>query len=149
MKRIIALLVILSLVSLMSCSPSVSSEEILMGLCASYPIDSTVYSSLASQGAKEYIDAEMLKTLYRVAEAPCKDFSIVLYGKVSTVREIGVFVTHSSDERLKVLDIAGERVAFLRGFAEGETFVRKYKSVIVYGFVDDAERVVRILEENI
>ena len=50
---------------------------------------------------------------------------------------------------MKVYEIASERVELLSSLADGEGFVRKYKGVIVYGFVDDSAKAISILEKII
>ena len=149
MKRAVALLIIISILSLASCKSAPSATDVLSSFCSEYPIDSQIYSSLAEYGDDGYIDADMLRALYGVEKAPVDEFAVVLYGKVSTVREIGVFIASNSDERMKAYEFASERVDLLLSLADGEGFVRKYKGIIVYGFVEDNKRAISILEKII
>ena len=72
-----------------------------------------------------------------------------MYGKVSTVRELGVFITRNSDERMKVTELATNRIRFLESFVDGEGFIKKYRTITVYGFVDDASRAEWLLDNLI
>ena len=149
MKRAVAVLIVVSLLTLVSCEATPSATDVLSSFCDAYHIDSQVYSSLSEYGDDGYIDSDMLRALYGMDDALVDEFALVLYGKVSTVREIGVFIARSGEERMKVYEIASERVELLSSLADGEGFVRKYKSVIVYGFVDDSAKAISILEKII
>lgn len=138
MKRTVALLILISLVLLTSCSKKRCAEEILLEFCDEYPISSNVYSSLAGESNAGYIDSEMLYALYSTEKFPVREFSLVLYGKVDTVREIGVFVTEKGEDRIELTELLSKRISFLSSFSDGEGFVKKYKGVLVYGFVEDS-----------
>lgn len=138
MKRTVCVILFASIIFLTSCKGGRSSDDILKDFCQEYPIDSVIYSSLAYENGEGYIDKEMLLGLYGLDEYPVKEFSLVLYGKVDTVREIGVFITESSEDRIELFEILSRRISFLSSFSDGEGFIRKYKGVIVYGFVMDA-----------
>ena len=97
-----------------------------------------MYSSLSEADDEGYIDEPMLYTLYGNEHVGVSDFSIILYGGVTSPREIGIFIARTGDDRINLFEIATERIAFLSSFADGEGFVKKYHGVFVYGFVDDA-----------
>ena len=138
MKRAIALLVFLSLFPFTSCSEKISAEVVLIKFCDEYPISADVYSSLADEGEAGYIDSEMLYALYGTESFPDCEFSLVMYGKVDTVREIGVFVTKKGEDRIELIELITKRINFISSFSGGEGFVRKYRGVLVYGFVEDS-----------
>ena len=138
MKRTVAILLLLSLIFVTSCSQRKSAEEILLDFCKEYPIVTTQYSSLSQKDEEGYIDSEMLYTLYGVKSFPIAEFSLVLYGKVDTVREIGVFITSMGEDRIELAKLLSNRIKFLSSFCEGEGFIRKYKGVLVYGFVENS-----------
>ena len=146
MKRTVALIIIL-LTIFTSCSGTESAESIASAFCEGYPLCTEIYSSLKDEGQNGYIDSQMLTALYGQSKRPTEDFALLLYGRVDAVREIGVFVTVNGDERMDVITIATDRIELLSSFAEGEGFVKKYRSVIVYGFVDDAERAKLLLDD--
>jgi hypothetical protein len=149
MKKTVSLILSLLIALLTSCTESVSAIDIAVAFCGGYPIDAKVYSSSASEGEEGYIDAEMLNVMFGISERPVEEFALVLYGKVSTVRELGVFVTKNSDERMEITELAMSRISFLSSFVEGEGFVKKYRTVTVYGFVDDASRAEMLLDNLI
>lgn len=138
MKRTIAILLLLSLIFITSCSEKRCAEEILLEFCKEYPINASLYSSLAHKGDEGYIDGEMLYTLYGTDSFPTAEFSLALYGKVDTVREIGVFLTDMGEDRIELTELITNRIKFLSSFSRGEGFIRKYKGVLVYGFVEDS-----------
>ena len=138
MKRIIAAFLCASLLMLTSCSRDASAEDVLTEFCREYPISASVYSSLSAEGEAGYIDSEMIRLLYGVDEYPTDEFALVLYGKVDTVREIGVFITKDGSERIVIAELLSRRISFLSSFSDGEGFIRKYRGVLVYGFVEDA-----------
>ena len=146
MKRTVALIIILSLIPFTSCSGGQSAESIATAFCEGYPLYTDVYSSEKSEGQKGYIDSQMLTALYGGTARPTGEFALVLYGRVDTVREIGVFVAENGDDRMEVIALATERIELLSSLAEGEGFVKKYNTVIVYGFVDDVERATRLFD---
>lgn len=146
MKRTLAIILLLCLVFLTSCSPERRAEDIAAEFCRGYPLEAKVYSSLADEHEEGYIDAQMLVALYGSDNLSIEEFALILYGKVGTVWEIGIFVTKTSDERMELYELASGRIKLLSSLAEGEAFVRKYRGVFVYGFVDDAERAKRIFD---
>lgn len=138
MKKTIALLLLLSLIFITSCSEKRCADEILLEFCEGYPISANLYSSLAEKGDEGYIDTEMLNALYGADSLPTAEFSLALYGKVDSVREIGVFLTGMGEDRIELTELLSSRIKFLSSFSSGEGFIRKYKGVLVYGFVEDS-----------
>ena len=138
MKKTIALLLLLSLIFITSCSEKRCADEILLEFCEGYPISANLYSSLAEKGDEGYIDTEMLNALYGTDSLSTAEFSLALYGKVDTVREIGVFLTGMGEDRIELTELLSSRIKFLSSFSSGEGFIRKYKGVLVYGFVEDS-----------
>ncbi len=149
MKRTAAILLLISLLLLISCSERACAADVAAEFCRAYSLDGRVYSSLAKEGEDGYIDDEMLHALYGDSDCLVTEFAIVLYGKVSTVREIGVFIAENGSERMELLELATDRVSFLSSFADGEGFVKKYRAAVVYGFVDDASRAEGLLDSLI
>ena len=149
MKKAISIVLLFSLLFLSSCTETKNSMDIALAFCDGYPFDATVYSSLATENDQGYIKSEMLMTMFAIAEHPVSDYALVLYGKVSTVRELGVFVTRNSDERMKVTELATNRIEFLESFVDGEGFIKKYRTVTVYGFFDDVSRAEWLLDNLI
>ena len=149
MKKVISLILLISLVWLTSCQKTPSAASVALSFCEAYPLEAEVYSSLSEKGEKGYIDAEMLTALYGTSELSVDEFALVLYGKVGTVYEFGVFLTENSDEKMDVIELATNRINFLSSFARGEGFVKKYRTLVVYGFVDDASRAERLLDSLI
>ena len=146
MKKTLSLILLLALIFLTSCSKERSAEDIALAFCEAYPLEAQVYSSLSSEYDDGYIDEEMLTAMYGEVEIPAEEFALILYGKVSTVREIGVFIAKTSDERMELYELATNRIEFLSTFVEGEGFIKKYRGVFVYGFVDDALGAERIFD---
>ena len=149
MKKAISLLLLFSLIFLVSCKKTMSAYEIAHSFCEAYPLESKVYSSLRTQDEEGYIDDEMLTALYGTTDLATDEFALVLYGKVNIVREFGVFITRNSDERMKITKLATDRISFLSSFAKGEGFIKKYRNVTVYGFVEDAARAEGLLDSLI
>ena len=146
MKGFLALLIISSILFISSCSEKPCAEDVILCVCREYPIDATVYSSERAEGEEGFIDAEMLDTLYGTSEMPTGEFALVLYGKVDTVREIGVFVTDRGDDVIALVELIGRRMDFLSSVSDGEGFLKKYRGAVVYAFVSDAERIEAIFD---
>lgn len=146
MKRIALLLLICSLLTLTSCSGKVDAAAVIREFCAQYPLDARVYSSLAGKGEDGYIDDEMLSLLYGSKERPTEEFALALYGKVDTVREIGVFVIRNGDDTIELIETLNKRISFLSSCSDGEGVVRKYKGALVYAFVRDADHAIEIFD---
>ena len=144
--RIIALLILISLFTLTACAPKPCAEWTLAELCRVHPITGQIYSSLNSEYDPGHIDGQMLKSLYGTEEYPVREFALLFYGRVDTVREIGVFIIGSGDEVIRVSEMASERINFLSTFSKGEGFIRKYRGALVYGFVEDAAYTEEILD---
>ena len=136
--RILALVLLLATLLLTSCTQVRHADEVLSEFCREYPIDRQIYSSLANEREEGYVDREMLRALYGVSECPVRDFALVFYGKVDTVREIGVFVIGRGDDVVEISELAARRISFLSAFSDGEGFIKKYKGALVYGFVESA-----------
>lgn len=141
MKRFLALLLLGSLLVMSSCSRSACAEDILTAVCREYPLDATVYSSHKREGEDGFIDGEMLVTLYGTDEGLTGEFALVLYGKVDTVREIGVFITEKGDDIIGIAELLRRRIDFLSSASDGEGFLKKYRGAIVYAFVNDSSRI--------
>ena len=145
-KNAVFLILILSLI-LTSCSRNrVSACGVIDDFCREYPISSQVYSSLSDDGDAGYIDSEMLGALYGIEEHPVREYALVLYGKVDTVREIGVFIVENGEDEIVLSELLSSRVKFLSSFVDGEGFIRRYRGVVVYGFVDDSKRAEKIFD---
>ena len=144
--RIVALILLLSTLLLTACTQVRRSDEVLSAFCREYPIDRQIYSSLASERDEGYVDAEMLRALYGIFEYPVRDFSLVFYGKVDTVREIGVFIIGKGDDIIEISELVARRISFLSTFSKGEGFIRKYKGTLVYGFVENAADAEKIFD---
>ena len=149
MKKVITILTLLSFVLFTSCTETKNPMDIALAFCDGYPLDATVYYSSAPEDEKGYIDTEILMTIFSIDDHPVNDYALVMYGKVSTVRELGVFITRNSDERMKVAELATNRIRFLESFVDGEGFIKKYRTITVYGFVDDASRAEWLLDNLI
>ena len=80
----------------------------------------------------------MLTMLFGLSDPSGIEIAFVSYGDVGTVREIGIFSARGSEERMYLFELASDRISFLSTFVDGEGFVKKYRGVIAYGFVDDA-----------
>lgn len=148
-KALAAVLIILIALSLVSCSYDKSAEAVLHDFCREYPIDSRIYSSLADTWEAGYIDSEMLYALYGMDEHPVREYAVVMYGKVDTVREIGVFIIENGQDKILLTELISGRIGFLSSFAEGEGFVKSYKGVMVYGFVENSARAQELFDRII
>ena len=146
MKRLFALLLSFVLVFITSCTREASAEAVLRELCRVYPINAVVYSSRASEYEDGYISEDMLVALYGESDIPASEIAVVMYGDVGAAREIGAFTVRTGSERMRLFELATERINFLSSFVDGEGFVKKYHGVMVYGFVDDALSVERVLD---
>ena len=146
MKRIALLLVFCSLLSLLSCSYKIDAKDTVREFCSLYPIDTMVYSSFAKSYEDGYIDSEMLFTLYGTDDLPTEKFALALYGKVDTVREIGVFIIENGNDTIMLTELIRKRIDFLSSSVDGEGFIKKYKGALVYAFVDDADYARRIFD---
>lgn len=147
MRKTVALLLFMSMLFFTSCASRSRPCDVVSSICMEYPIDATVYSSTYLNGEKGYINSEMLLNLYDTDDLPADEFAIVLYGKVGNVREIGVFATSNGYQKLELITLISKRIEFLDSFAEGEGFVKKYRGAVAYGFVDNAEKVISILDK--
>ena len=136
--RNFALILLILILLLTACGQNRRADEVLAGFCREYPIERQIYTSVADENDEGYIDSEMLMTLYGISEYPVREFALVFYGKIDTVREIGVFIIESGDDAIEVSDLAARRIRFLSSFSEGEGFIKKYRDVLVYGFVEDS-----------
>lgn len=145
MKRLVPLLLALILI-ITSCTETVRAEDVLGEFCREYGVSAGIYSSLSKKGEAGYIDREMLQALFGIDEYPAREFALVFYGKVNTVREIGVFVTENGDDVIEISELLARRIDFLSTFSDGEGFIRKYRGVLVYGFVEDASYVTEIFD---
>ena len=149
MKRFFAILLLLSILITTGCAPDRCAQDILLRFCEEYPISANVYSSLSDEGEAGYIDKDMLNTLYGTDKLGIGEFALALYGKVDTVREVGVFVIEMGDDELELTELISRRIDFLSSFTDGEGFIRKYRGVIVYGFVDNASSATALFDRII
>ena len=146
MKKAIAFILVISLLLMPSCRSKADACEVIRAFCEAYQLDAGVYSSLATEAEEEYISSEMIYKLYGTEKLPSREFAVALYGKVDTVREVGVFVTSSGDERLELTELIKNRLDFLSSFADGDGFVKNYHGTLVYAFVEDSVRAERVFD---
>ena len=146
---LISMLVVLSILLLTSCTERYCARDIANEFLLEYPLDAKVYFSDADEETDGYIDEETLTLIFDCNELPNIEYALILYGKVSTVREIGVFIIENGDDMMDISRVISDRIELLSSLCEGEGFVRKYKTVLVYGFVDDRERAERLFDKII
>ena len=53
------------------------------------------------------------------------------------------------DDELELTELISRRIDFLSSFTDGEGFIRKYRGVIVYGFVDNASSATALFDRII
>ena len=65
------------------------------------------------------------------------------------MREIGVFIIENGQDKILLTELISGRIGFLSSFAEGEGFVKSYKGVMVYGFVENSARAQELFDRII
>ena len=150
MKKTVKTLVSVALIfsaflSVASCSRKErNAYDILLRFCEAYPLYGTVYNS----GTPEDELDDILTLLFEGEEGrvPRGNFAVMLYGSMDTVSEVGVFVTSFGHEIIDVIELAERRIGILDDSSEGEGFIIRDREVVVYGFVGDKDRAVRLFK---
>lgn len=118
--------------------------DILSRFCEAYPIHGTVYNSNTPENELD----DILTVLFEGegGRVPRGNLALMLYGNTDTVSEVGVFVTSFDHEIIDVIELAERRISILDDLSEGEGFVIRDREVVVYGFVGDKDRAVRLFK---
>ena len=149
MRRIVALTLLFAMLFITSCSADADAETILSAFCREYPISAQMLSSLADEGEDGYVTDEVRDVIfYGYTDLP-REYALVLYGRVDTVLEVGVFLTDSADERMALYELLKNRIDLLSSLVEGEGFMKNYNGIFVYAFVDDTERAEKLFDSII
>lgn len=146
MRRLIALALLLSILFITSCSVDAGAEDILSQFCLEYPISADILSSLADKGEAGYVTDEVRRVLFDGYNRLPREYAVVLYGRVDTVLEAGVFLTEGQDERMALYELLTNRINTLSSFSDGEGFIKNYHGIFVYAFVTDAGRAQSIFD---
>ena len=152
MKRVIrtvvaSLLALSLLLSLISCSTDRDADDILFEFCSSYPLESEVYYSLSEDSVSVYRSYELMTDILGDECDLPEEYAIVVHSKLNTVSEIAVLVTRDSSQRARLTELFCDRIAFLESFLDHEGFILRRRDLIIYGFVSDKDRAVRIFED--
>ena len=146
-KTVVASLLTVSfLLPLTSCGTHRDADDILFEFCSSYPLESEVYYSLSDDSESAYWSAELLtEMLGDECDLP-EEYAIVVHSKLNTVTELAVLVTRDSSKRACLTELLCDRISFLESFMDMEGFILRRRDLIIYGFVSDKDRAVRIFE---
>ena len=146
MKRIPAIILLLSMLFVTSCSARADAEELLLTFCDEYPISAEILSSLADEGEDGYVTDEVREVLFSGYDRLPDEYALALYGRVDTIMEAGVFITDSADERMALYELLKKRIDLLSSFTDGEGFMKNYHGIFVYAFVSDRERAEKLFD---
>ena len=146
MKRIIALVLLLSMIFITSCSADADARELLLTFCNEYPMSVEILSSLADEGEDGYVTDDVRAALFDGYDRLPDEYALALYGRVDTVMEAGVFITDSADERMALYELLQKRIDLLSSLVDGEGFIKNYHGTFVYAFVGDRARAEKLFD---
>lgn len=150
LKSATAGIVLLSfLLSFSSCaSAEREPREILSDFCRLSGIEAEIFSYDAAPDSPEFIDRETVRVIYSSYMPVGVEYAVALHSKLSSVREVGVFVARSSSDKYELMSMIDGRISYLNASgAKGQSFIVRCGDVIAYGFVDDADKAERIMRK--
>ena len=146
MKRLLPLLLIISLFTYSSCKAEPSAYEILTEFSAAYGAEGIIYSPEVAEGNEGYIQDGLVERVFLFTEGMPGNYAILLNTHLDSPAECGVFVCGDSGEVRACEEIALERVRLLSG---EEGFVRRRGRVVYYSTLSDSERAEELFKEII
>lgn len=151
-KRTIALLLALGMLTLLcACGRECDPVAFLNGFRDGYGIEGVLYSPTIPEGEVGYVDEPFYTRLFGADAPRPMRFAILLSPSLTEWYECGIFVCADGYDAIAVGEMCMDRLALVRsiadmtGAASGQrSCVRRYDTVVVYGFLRDIARAERI-----
>ena len=146
MKRFFAAILALSFLAplLVSCSKELDPTLTIREFCVSYGVETTVYSSRASEGDDGYADANFLPNLLGSEAEGIREFAVALRTSLDGNFEVGIFLCKTVYDARAVSLACLERIELVRVLCESTdkpisdgAFVAIYGTAVVYSITDD------------
>ncbi len=145
-KTFFLLLLIVCTFTLVSCSDSRSSDELMSDFLSSYGADGVVYSRACAEGEYGYIDSELFHKIYVYEGEMPADFAVFLSSHTDSDSECGIFVCRDAAERIAVEQMCLERIELL---VSDNSFISRRGNTVFYSTMSDRARAERIWQSII
>lgn len=147
MRKAIALLILLSSLSFVSCRGKYSDTSgVVSRFLNGFDISCSVYNSLCPEGTEGYIDDGMRKILFITEDFLPYDYTLAFNSRLDCVFELGVFLSHDTSERLALGELCLSRINLLESQVRGEGRVLIENDLVIYIFSEDIEKALDKLE---
>ena len=148
MRRVISLLIILSLLLslLCSCRSELSAHQMLSEFIDVYGAEGIIYSPEISEGAPGYIPDGLMEKVYMISGNFPENFAVFLNSHPYGFSECGLFVCEDADTLLRMEETCLERIRLLSG-AKDSAFVKVGKNTVFYSTMSNRERAEKIWRE--
>ncbi len=150
LKSAAAGIVLLSfLLSFSSCAAAEREpREILSDFCRLSGIEAEIFYSGAAPDSPEFIDRDTVRVIYSSEVPVGVEYAVALHSKLSSIREVGVFVARSSSDKYELMCMIDGRISYLTAAgAKGQSFIVRCGDVIAYGFVDDGDKAEQLMRK--
>ena len=141
MKRPIALVLLLSLFLLFSCSGGkVSPSDTVLAFREGYLPSGRVYLSDAEEGGEYYAPAGLLSDMLLFSPSDTVRWALLLHSRLDYTAELGIFTPGDSEEGLRIYEACLSRIALLRQVGVfGEGFAFLHRGAVIYGFFENGD----------
>ncbi len=142
MRKTIAVFLLISslLATFFSCAKSLDAEAMLTEFTELYTAVGTVYTPTAKEGDAGYIDDELFRKIYIFEGDIPERFALLLNYHADFGAECGVFISYSSEERERLVEMCTERIRLVGRGGDG-AFITVTGPVIFYSTMPDRARV--------
>lgn len=135
-KTITAFLIICALFGITSCTKIPDAAEMLSEFKELYSAGGTVYTSTAKEGDSGYISSELFRKIYIFDGDVPEEFAVLLNYHADYGAECGVFISQSSYERERIIEMCTERIRLLSRGSEN-VFITVAGPIVFYSAMPD------------
>ncbi len=145
MKKLFGFIIlILSVMSLSSCTAEPSAEKMIGEFKELCGAEGIIYSPRKQLGEEGHIPEDLTKKIYLYDGDFPRNYAILLNSHSHKGSEAAIFVCQSEDERQKVTEMCLERIRIVADKKENAVIIRS-GNIIAYSTLEDKELAERLL----
>lgn len=150
MKKVIALIVFISVLSLLlfSCGREHDAHRMLSEFVRAYGADGIIYSPQIPEGSDGYIFDGLINKIYIFHGIFPDNYAVFLNSRADVASECAVFVCTDADMTDMVEEMSLERVRLLAS-GDSRAFVKRSGNIVFYSTMPDRDRAEKIFNEII
>ncbi len=148
MKKIVALILLITLLSLCSCRRERNAKEMLSEFILIYGAEGVIYSPEIPEGNDGYIRDGLIEKIYIFYGAFPENYAIFLNAHTDFSSECGLFICTDAEMIDRVEEMCLERIRLL-AMGDDRAFVKQSGNVVFYSTMSDRKRAEKVFNEII